>query len=75
MVSYLRAQEKNNFTRWRRIWVRLQGASTAAYFGICAGGRNAGDGRKNKQDGGIIFFLHPEPHLFQNSLTPATDDA
>jgi hypothetical protein len=28
-------------------------------FGICAGGCNAVDGRKDKQDGGIIFLRRP----------------
>ncbi|WP_155324561.1 hypothetical protein [Desulfosarcina ovata] len=51
----IRLPEINNSPRSRRIWGRLQGAVTRAYQGICAGGGNAVDGRKDKQDGGIIY--------------------
>ena len=44
----------------RRILVRIQGASASAYFWICAGGCNAVDGPKDKQNGGYIFGRGPE---------------
>jgi hypothetical protein len=32
-AQQIRLAEKNNSTRWRRIWVRLQGAFAGAYLG------------------------------------------
>jgi hypothetical protein len=58
-VVSLSAQGKNNSTGLHRIWVRLQGTCAGAYQGICAGGWCAVEGRKDKQDGGIIFPLRP----------------
>jgi hypothetical protein len=46
---------KNNSAGWRRIRVRLQGASAGACSAICAGGCNAVNGLEDKQVGGIIF--------------------
>ncbi|BBO85108.1 hypothetical protein DSCO28_56740 [Desulfosarcina ovata subsp. sediminis] len=62
--------EINNSPRSRRIWGRLQGAGTRAYQGICAGGGNAVDGRKEKQDGGIIYFRQPKPSWDPDPLGP-----
>jgi len=56
----IRGSEKNKSARLRRILVRIQGASTGAYWWICAGGCNAVDGPKDKQDGGCIFFRGPK---------------
>jgi hypothetical protein len=37
-------------------------------FGICTGGCNAVDGRKDKQDDGIIFFCQPNSILLKKQL-------
>ncbi|MFY9704305.1 MAG: hypothetical protein WAJ95_00185, partial [Desulfobacterales bacterium] len=44
---------RNNSTRLRRIWARLQGTSGGAEIRV--GGCNAVDGPKNKQD--VELFL------------------
>jgi hypothetical protein len=71
----LRLAEKNNSTRRRRIWVRLQGASAGAYL-LYAGGCNAVDGHKDKQDGGIIFFRQPKYCVYSSgSIAPSALNA
>jgi len=55
----LRVSEKNKCARFRRILVRMQGASACAYWWICAGGCNTADGPKDKPDGVFIFCRGP----------------
>ena len=55
----VRVSAKNKCARLRRILVRIQGAFASAYLWICAGGCNAVDEPKAKQDCVFIFCRGP----------------
>ena len=54
-----RAVGKISSAIWRRIWIRFQGASTGAYELCVPFDATPKNGFKDKQDGGIYFFLRP----------------
>jgi hypothetical protein len=55
LVVKIRDTVRNNSTRLRRIWVRLQGTSSSANRKIRVSGYDAVDVHKEKQDVELIF--------------------